>query len=131
MMRALGMSQATLVKYLAELKGERLILEKPFGTAVVYEIPYDIAITRGLAEKYEIFDSDKFLAVTNQPSNQEWMGRVFNFGDVVYIYARHKSGSTIGVPIYDNDWKELIQAGALGLNLGAVITAIINYLQQR
>jgi len=84
-----------------------------------------------LAEKYEIFDSDKFLVVTNQLNNQEWKGRVFNFGDVVYIYARHKDGFTIGIPIYDKDWKELVQAVTLGLNLGAVITAIANYLQQK
>lgn len=128
-MDALGISQATLVKYLAELKGEGLLLEKPFGTAVVYEIPYDMVITRGLAAKYEIFDSEKFLALTNQSSNSEWTGRVFKFGDVVYIHARHRGGFTFGIPIHDKDWKELVEAVALGLNLGAVITAIANYLQ--
>jgi len=130
-MRALRMSQATLVRYLSELKGEGLVVERSFGTSVVYEIPYDIAIAKGIAEKYEIFDSDKFLVVTNQLNNQEWKGRVFNFGDVVYIYARHKDGFTIGIPIYDKDWKEIVQAVTLGLNLGAVITAIANYLQQK
>lgn len=129
-MKALGMSQATLVKYLAELKGEGLIGEKPFGTAVVYEIPYDIAIARGLGAKYEIFDSEKFLAATNQQINQEWTGRVFKFGGVVYIHARHRDGFTIGIPIYDKDWKEVVQAVTLGLNLGAVITAIADYFAQ-
>jgi len=130
-MRDLGISQATLVRYLAELKGERLVVERPVGTAVVYEIPYDVAIVRGLAKKYEIFDLDQYLAATTQQNNQEWTGKVFNFGDVVYIYARHIGGSTIGIPVYDKDWKELVQAVALGLNIQAVITAIVNYFGQR
>jgi hypothetical protein len=131
-LRDLGMSQATLVKYLAELKGEGLVLEKPFGTAVVYEILYDVAITKGLVnKKYEIFDYNTFLAATNQPSNQEWTGKVFNFGDMVYIYAKHRDGFAIGVPIYDKDWKELIQGAARGLNVVAFIAAIVNYFGQR
>jgi len=130
-MRALGISQATLVKYLAELKGEGLVVEKPFGTAVVYEIPYDVAIARGLVGRYEIFDLDRYLAAKNQTSNQEWVGKVFNFGNAVYIYARHKDGFTIGIPIYDKDWKELVQAVALGLDIEAFITGIVNYFQQR
>jgi hypothetical protein len=129
--RALGISQATLVRYLSELKGEGLVVEKPFGTAVVYEILYDVAVARGLVGKYEIFDLDKYLAAKNQLNNQEWIGRVFNFGDMVYIHARHNSGFTIGIPIYDKDWKELVQAVALGLNIEAFITAVGNYLQQK
>lgn len=130
-MRALGISQATLVRYLAELKGEGLVVEKPFGTAVVYEILYDVAVARRLVGKYEIFDLDKYLATKNQLGSQEWTGKVFNFGDMVYICARHKNGFTIGIPIYDKDWKELVEAVALGLNIEAFITAIVNYLQQR
>jgi len=129
-MRGLGVSQATLVKYLAELRGEGLVDEKSFGTAVVYEIPYDKAIARGLAGKYEIFDLDKYLMAKSQPINEEWKGKVFNFKDAVYIYARHKDGFTIGIPIYDKDWKELIQAVALGLNIEAFISAIVNYFGQ-
>lgn len=119
------------MKYLAGLKGEGLVAEKPFGTAVVYEIPYDIARARGLADKYEIFDLDKYLTAKNQPSSQEWVGRVFNFGDVVYIYATHKSGFKIGIPIRDKDKKELVEAVALGLNIEAIFTAIVNYFAQR
>ncbi len=130
-MSALGMSQATLVKYLAGLKGERLVVEKPFGTAVVYEIPYDIAIASGLADKYEIFDLDKYLAAKSQPSSREWAGRVFNFVDVVYIHAIHKDGFKIGIPIRDKDKKELVEAVALGLNIEAIFTAIVNYFAQR
>lgn len=130
-MSALGMSQATLVKYLAGLKGERLVVEKPFGTAVVYEIPYDIAIARGLADKYEIFDLDKYLAAKNQPSSREWTGKVFNFGYVVYIYATHKDGFKIGIPILDKDKKELVEAVALGLNIEAIFTAVVIYFAQR
>lgn len=130
-MRALGISQATLVRYLAELKGEGLIVEKPFGTAVIYEILYDVAIVKGLVDKYMIFDLDKYLAVKDQLSNQEWSGKVFNLGDMVYIYIRHQNGFTVGIPIYDKDWKELIEAVSLGLNIEAIFTAIANYLQQR
>jgi len=130
-MRSLGLSQATLVKYLAELRGEGLVVERPFGTAVIYEILYDVAISKGLAEKHAIFDLNKYLTTKSQPSSQEWVGKVFNFGDVVYIYARHKNGFVIGIPIYDKDWKELVQAVALGLNIEAVFSAIINYFGQR
>lgn len=130
-MNALGISQATLVKYLAEFKGEGLVLEKPFGTAIVYEIPYDRAIARGLADKYEIFDLDKYLATKSQPSSQEWVGRVFNFVDAVYIHATHKDGFKIGIPIRDKDRKELVEAVALGLNIEAIFTAIVNYFARR
>jgi hypothetical protein len=132
MMRELGLSQATLVRYLAELKGEGLVVERPFGSAVVYEISYDVAIARGLVKKYEtLFDLSQYLAATGQQNNQEWTGKVFKFGDDIYIYARHKNGFTIGIPIYDKDWKELVQAAALGLNIQAVITAIVSYFGQR
>lgn len=130
-MRALGLSQATLVKYLAELKGEGLIVQKPFGTAVIYEILYDVAIARKLGEKYEIFDVDKYLTAKSQLNNQEWTGKVFNFGDMVYIHARHKGGFAVGIPVYDKDWKELVEAVALGLNIEAFITAVVNYFSQR
>lgn len=130
-MRDMGISQATLVKYLAELKGEGVIVEKPFGSAVVYEILYDVALTRGLVDKkYEIFNYDTFLAATNQPNTHEWIGKVFNFGDMVYIYARHKEGFLVGIPIYDKDWKELVQAVAHGLNIAAFISYVANSLGQ-
>ena len=130
-MRALGISQATLAKYLAELKGEGLVLERPFGTAVIYEIQYEIAIARGLTERYKIFDLNEHLKAKNQPINQEWIGKVFNFGDAVYIYAKHQSGFALGIPVFDKDWKEIIQAVALGLNVEAFFSAFVNYLGQK
>jgi len=131
MLRALGISQATLVKYLAELRGGGLIVQKPFGTAVVYEILYDVAIVRGLANKYEIFDLNRFLIANNQPQNPEWIGKVFNFRDMVYIYAKHKDGFTVGIPVYDNDWKGVVEAVALGLNIQAFINAMVIHFGQR
>ena len=130
-MRNLGISQATLVRYLAELKGEGLILERPFGTAVIYEIQYEIAVARGLTEKFKIFDLNEYLKAKNQPINQEWVGKVFNFGDAVYIYARHQSGFTLGIPIYDKDWKELVQAVAMGLSVEAFFSALVSYAGQK
>ena len=122
-MRALGISQATLAKYLAELRGEGLIAERPFGTAVIYEILYDVAIIKGIAEKFKIFDLDSYLAAHGQ-QNQEWKGAVFDFKGMVYIFVRHVSGSIIGIPIYDKEWKELVQVFALGLNLEALFADI-------
>ena len=122
-MRALGISQATLVKYLAELRGEGLIVERPFGTAVIYEIQYDVAITKGMAKKFEIFDLDSYLAAHRQ-QNQEWKGMVFDFKGMVYIFVRHISGSIIGIPIYDTEWEELIRLITIGLNLEALLADI-------
>lgn len=129
LMRALNMSQATLMRLLSEMRGEGLVVERPFGTAVVYEIPYDVAVARGLAKEYEIFDLEAYLAAHNQPSNGDWTRKVFNFGDVVYIYAKHRSGSIIGIPVDDKDWKELIRGVALGLHIETFITAIINHFR--
>jgi len=126
MMRDLAISQATLVKYIAELQGEGLVVEKPFGTAVVYEILYDTAIARGLVDRFKIFDLDNYLAAKSQKGSQQWTGKVYNFGDVVYIHARHTNGFTVGIPVYDKDWKELVQAVALGLNVDAFFSAIAN-----
>jgi len=128
-MRALNISQATLMRLLSEMKGEGLVVERPFGTAMVYEIPYDVAVERGLAKEFEVFDLEAYLTAHNQPNNGEWIRKVFNFGDVVYIYARHRSGWTIGIPVFDKSWKELIQGVALGLNIEAIITAIINFFR--
>jgi len=127
-MRTLGTSQATVVKYLAELKGQGLVIERPLGTAVVYEIQYDVAINQGLAEKYKIFDLDSYLAAHGQ-QNQEWKGKVFKFGGMVYIFARHINGFTIGIPIYDKEWRELVEAIALGLNLEGLLTEINRAVQ--
>jgi len=121
-MRALEISQATLVKYLAELRGEGLVIERPFGTAVIYEILYDVAIARGFAEKYKIFDLDNMAMLG--ADNQEWSGKVYNFSELVYISARHRNGFALGFPIYDKDVRELIQAVTLRLNLGIIIAAI-------
>jgi len=120
--RALEISQATLVKYLAELRGEGLVIERPFGTAVIYEILYDVAIARGFTEKYKIFDLDHMTILG--ADNQGWSGKVYNFGELVYINARHKDGFALGIPIYDKDIRELIRAVTLGLNFGMIITAI-------
>lgn len=130
MMRALQTSQATLVKYLAELKGEGLVTERPFGTAVVYEIHYDIGVSKGLAEKYKIFDLDLYAAA-HRTDTQGWKAYVFNFGPMLYIFARHKDGFTIGIPIYDKDLKELVQAFSLGLNFEMIITALGQALKER
>jgi hypothetical protein len=130
MMRALQTSQATLVKYLAELKGEGLVIERPFGTAVIYEIHYDIAVSRGLAERYKIFDLDVYAAA-HRADTQGWKAYVFNFGPMLYIFARHKDGFTMGIPIYDKDLKELVQAFSLGLNFEMIITALGQALEGR
>jgi hypothetical protein len=129
-MRALNMSQATLMRLLSEMKGGGLLVEKPFGTAMVYELPYDVAVAKGLAREYEIFNVETFLAIHDQPNNGDWTRKVFNFGDVVYIYAQHRSGATLGIPVYDKNLKELIQGAALGLNIEAIIAAIIKYFQR-
>jgi hypothetical protein len=123
MIRALQISQATLVKYLAELKGEGLVTEKPFGTAVVYDIHYDIAVSRCLAEKYKIFDYELYAAA-RKTDTQGWKAWVFNFGIMLYIFARHKDGFTIGIPIYDKDLKELVKAFSIGLNFEAIVKAL-------
>jgi len=123
MTRALQTSQATLVKYLAELKGGGLVIERPFSTAVIYEIHYDIAVSRGLAERYKIFDLDVYAAA-HRADTQGWKAYVFNFGPMLYIFARHKDGFTMGIPIYDKDLKELVQAFSLGLNFEMIITAL-------
>jgi len=130
MIRTLQTSQATLVKYLAELKGEGLITERVFGTSVVYEIHYDIATTRGLAEEYKIFDLDLYAAA-HITDTRGWKAYVFNFGPITYISARHQNGFAIGIPIYDKDLKELIQAFSLGLNLEMIITALGQALSER
>jgi len=129
MMRALQTSQATLVKYLAELRGEGLVIERPFSTAVIYEIHYDIAVSKGLAERYKIFDLDLYAAA-HTIDTQGWKAYVFNFGSMLYIFARHKDGFTIGIPIYDEDLKELVQAFSLGLNFEMIISALGHVLKE-
>lgn len=128
MMNALGISQATLVKYISELKGEGIVIEKPFGTAVIYEIPHDVAIARGLAEKYMIFDLEYLKKVKGYNANG-WTGKVYNFNEVIFITARHESAFSITIPIYDKDLKELVKAAALGLNFGILINAIAELLE--
>jgi len=123
--RALSVSQATVVKHLAELKGQGLIIERAFGTAVVYDIQYDIVINQGIADKYKIFDLDSYLAAHGQRNN-EWKGKVFKFGSMIYIYIRHVNGFTVGIPIYDKEWRELVEAFAMGLNFEGLISYIIN-----
>lgn len=130
MMRALQTSQATLVKYLAELKGEGLITERAFGTAVVYEIHYETAVSRNLANKYKIFDLDLYAAA-HRTDTHGWKAYVFNFGQVAYIFARHENGFSIGIPIYDKNIKELVEALSLGLDLEMIITALGQALSER
>jgi hypothetical protein len=130
MIRALQTSQATLVKYLSELKGEGLVIERPFGTAVIYQIQYDIGVGKGIVEKYKIFDLDLY-AKAHRTDTQGWKAYVFDFGPMVYIFARHKDGFTIGIPIFDKDLKELVQAFSLGLQFETIITALGQALQGR
>lgn len=128
MMNALGMSQATIVRYISELKGEGTVIEKPFGTAVIYQILYDRAIARGLAEEYVIFDLEYLKRVKGHDMNG-WTGKVYNFSDEIFITARHESGFSMTIPIYDRDLKEMVKAASLGLNFGILISAIADYLE--
>jgi hypothetical protein len=129
MMQTLGISQATLVRYISVLKGEGIVVEKPFCTAVIYEIPHDVAIAKGLAEKYMIFNLEHLKKIKGYNANG-WTGKVYNFNEVIYITARHESGFSMTVPIYDKDLKELVKATALGLNLGILINAIAEWLER-
>jgi len=120
-MQGAGASQATVVRYLAELKGQGLVTERPFGTSMIYEVQFDKAIAQGLVDRYQIFNLDNYLAAHNQ-TNADWTGKVFKFGSMVYIYVHHTSGFNLGIPIYDKEWKELVEGFALGLNLEALFT---------
>lgn len=129
MTQTLGISQATLVRYISVLKGEGIVVEKPFGTAVIYEMPHDVAIAKGLAEKYMIFNLEHLKKINGYNANG-WTGKVYNFNEVIYITARHESGFSMMVPIYDRDLKELVKATALGLNLGILINTIAEWLER-
>ena len=126
-MRALGTSQATLAKHLAEFKGQGLILERAFGTAVVYDVQYSAVINQGMAKRYERFDLNQFLGAHGLQS-QDWSGKVFVFGDMVYIFANHTSGFNIGIPMYGKERRERVEALTLGLNIEALIVNIIRAL---
>lgn len=128
MMNALGMSQATIVRYISELKGEGIVTEKAFGTAVIYQILYDRAIARGLAEEYVIFDLEYLKKVKGHDING-WTGKVYNFNDEIFITAGHESGFSMTIPIHDKDLKELVKAASLGLNFGILISAIAEHLE--
>jgi hypothetical protein len=128
-MTGAGASQATVVRYLAELIGQGLITERPFGTSMIYEVQFEKVISQGLVKSYEIFDLDNYFALHNQ-ANQEWTGKVFKFGNMIYLYAHHVSGFNIGIPIYDKEWRELIEGFALGLNLEALFTGFIGFISR-
>lgn len=129
MIQKLGISQATLVRYISVLEGEGAVVEKPFGTAVIYEILHDVAIAKGRAEKHMIFDLEHLKKIKGY-NVKGWTGKVYNFNEVIYIAARHESGFSLAVPIYDKDLKELVKATALGLNLGILINAIAEWLER-
>ena len=127
-MTGVGASQATIVRYLAELIGQGLIAARPFGTSMIYEVQFEKAIRQGLVpDTYKIFDLDSFLALNSQ-QNPEWTGKVFKFGNMIYIYVRHISGFEIGIPIHDKEWKELIEGLSLGLNLEALFAGFARFI---
>ena len=128
LLNALGISQATLVRYISELKGEGIVIERPFGTSVIFEVAYDVAIARGYANKYLILDSTNLKHLNL--GSKEWTVKVYNFRSVVYISARHKDGLSLGIPIYDNDLKELINAVSGGLNFVNLLSAIAKALEK-
>jgi hypothetical protein len=129
MIQTLGISQATLVRYISVLEGEGAVVEKPFGTAVIYEILHDVVIAKGLVEKYMIFNLEHLNKIKGHNVNG-WRGKVYNFNEMIYITARHESGFSMTVPIYNKDLKELVKAAALGLNLGVLVNAIAEWLER-
>ena len=99
LLRHFGVSQATLVVRLAELKGKGIVTERKIGTSVVYDIG-----SLSSAAQYG------YVKEIGSEMVGDFLATLYLFGNTTCLEIVHKSGGlSFRIPIYNKELKDFIE----------------------